>query len=109
MAGIAQGEYVRPHFFGQAISTDMRNQRLLCAVFLDQILLVDIRKHKAEWVIDTSSIKFWETLDRGIVIYTTENKHKKGRFRTAFLIPFAASKPRAQLLETLDEAVSYHK
>ena len=100
---LKKGIFIREKFVGQAVSKDIRGEKLVCVVFLSKIVLADIRTKKILWVIDVYSINSCNVIDKGIVFYTRPSTYKSTKKKVSFLIPFPKSDAKNILISKINE------
>ena len=100
---IKKGIFIKEKFVGQAVSKDIRGEKLVCVMYLKKIVLADIRTKKLLWIVDVNSISSCMIIEKGIVFSTSPSTYKPTKGKKSFLIPFPSSEIKSEVFMKIRE------
>lgn len=103
---LKKGLFIKERFVGQAVSKDIRGEKLVCVLYLKKIVLADIRTKKLLWTVDVNSINSCVIIDKGIVFSTSPSTYKLTKNKQSFLIPFPSADVKTELFLKIREILN---
>ena len=100
---IKKGIFIKEKFVAQAVSKDIRGEKLVCVLYLKKIVLADIRTKRLMWIINIDAINSCYIVDNGIVFSTSPSIYKQTKDKQSFIMPFPDPEIQAAMFSKIRE------